>query len=812
MTTFSTEFLSHTLNFRNHPNRTSRRSNPNTIVTSSTPGNTNNRRTRIRVNETRPKLDQDYDEALIRSFKSAKYNRALRFLKRMVDRGYKPDAILCTKLINGFFNSKKTQKAIRVMEILEKHGQADVFAYEALLNGYCKADIVDAANKVSSAWLLYKSSTAGNGVLSATLQGFSVFDDREGVEQGFRLAIGKPESIGASPPSTLSYYENQESIDSSLSKGNNFEPVQTMLIVDMKFGPDSTFVSVCIQRPQLLVALDFLLAVVEFFVPTVSSMLSFEEHNSSMLDAIIINQSIYKQPCAEFSLSPQKPLIVDDENFDHFIYDGDGGILYLKDGRGLNLTSASSEAIIYIGNGKKLQFRNVFIKGGQHLDSCVFLGANNSYSALNDDHVYLEQSVESPQAISPRGSVHEVPSQNNAANSSAEVIVELQVNFYDIKNGCVMVTAHAVLEKKLFCIEWKNQRKLAIFSPENNSWTMVPVPLTGSSSVGFRFGVLDGKLLLFPVEKEPTNQTLLYDPNAALGSEWQTSDIRPSVLLYSRPSFYDGLSPVLNVDGILSRKTPPRVWLNFQYQAFYDQHDVKLVDKVLEMLRLYTIDFISSPEIGFLTSVNEKVRKKTKFVFQFLNASDVEPTTMQPYGTIVKDLAAIKSYASGIIVPKEYIWPVKPDNYFGPLTTLVSDAHKQGLEVYASGFANDFFSSYDYNYDPTVEYLQFIAKDECVDGLVTDFLSTASNSIGSTNLAYQQAIDDGADIIDCSVQMTKDGISFCSNTADLMADTTAMTKFMSRTSNVPEIQPNSGIFSFDLTWNEIQSLQRNASV
>ncbi|KAL5067887.1 hypothetical protein RYX36_018774, partial [Vicia faba] len=257
---------------------------------------------------------------------------------------------------------------------------------------------------------------------------------------------------------------------------------------------------------------------------------------------------------------------------------------------------------------------------------------------------------------------------------------------------------------------------------------------------------------------------------------------------------------------------------HFMYQAFYDQHDVKLVDKVLEMLRLYTIDFISSPEIGFLTSVNEKVRKKTKFVFQFLNASDVEPTTMQPYGTIVKDLAAIKSYASGIIVPKEYIWPVIPDNYLGPLRTLVSDAHKQGLEVYASGFANDFFSSYDYNYDPTAEYLQFIAKDECVDGLVTDFPSTASNSIGdnngasgvypgSTNLAYQQAIDDEADIIDCSVQMTKDGISFCSNTADLMADTTAMTKFMSRTSNVPEIQPNSGIFSFDLTWNEIQSLQ-----
>jgi vacuolar protein sorting-associated protein 13A/C len=69
----------------------------------------------------------------------------------------------------------------------------------------------------------------------------------------------------------------------------------------------------------------------------------------------------------------------------------------------------------------------VFLQGGQHLDSCVFLGANSSYSASNDDRVYLEQSVESPQAMSPRGRVHEVAGQNNAVNSSAEVIIELQV-------------------------------------------------------------------------------------------------------------------------------------------------------------------------------------------------------------------------------------------------------------------------------------------------------------------------------------------------------------------------------------------------
>ncbi|XP_004504453.1 F-box/kelch-repeat protein At1g67480 [Cicer arietinum] len=100
----------------------------------------------------------------------------------------------------------------------------------------------------------------------------------------------------------------------------------------------------------------------------------------------------------------------------------------------------------------------------------------------------------------------------------------------EMKNGCVMVTAHAVLENKLFCMEWKNQRKLSIFDPQNNSWKMVPVPLTGSSSVGFRFGILNGKLLLFSMKEDPTYRTLLYDPNAAVGSEWETIDIRPSGL------------------------------------------------------------------------------------------------------------------------------------------------------------------------------------------------------------------------------------------------------------------------------------------
>ncbi|TVU13910.1 hypothetical protein EJB05_37346 [Eragrostis curvula] len=100
----------------------------------------------------------------------------------------------------------------------------------------------------------------------------------------------------------------------------------------------------------------------------------------------------------------------------------------------------------------------------------------------------------------------------------------------EIKRGCVMVTSHAVLGNRLFCIEWKNQRTLVVFNPEDSSWQRIPVPLTGSSSTRFCLGVFGGKVLLFSAEEEPGYQTLMYDPAAPRGSEWQTSKLKPSGL------------------------------------------------------------------------------------------------------------------------------------------------------------------------------------------------------------------------------------------------------------------------------------------
>ncbi|KAF3784204.1 Glycerophosphodiester phosphodiesterase [Nymphaea thermarum] len=53
-----------------------------------------------------------------------------------------------------------------------------------------------------------------------------------------------------------------------------------------------------------------------------------------------------------------------------------------------------------------------------------------------------------------------------------------------------------------------------------------------------------------------------------------------------------------------------------------------------------------------------------------------------------------------------------------------------GLVVFASGFANDNALSYNYTYDPVVEYLSYLkSTDFSVDGVLSDFV-TAEVAIG----------------------------------------------------------------------------------
>nr|XP_027080056.1 uncharacterized protein LOC113703042 isoform X2 [Coffea arabica] len=315
--------------------------------------------------------------------------------------------------------------------------------------------------KVSGAWFLYKSNSSGEGFLSATLKDFTMLDDREGTEEELRLAIRKPETIGYNPTDFLTDEVVPHKMENKMGDIDR-KPVPTMLVLDAKFSDYSTSLFLCIQRPQLLVALDFLLDVVEFFVPTVRGMLSNEEDKnaSHIIDGIILDKSTFSQPSAEFSLSPLRPLVADDERFDLFLYDGRGGTLYLLDRQGSNLSSPSMEAIFCVGTGKKLQFTNVTIKNGQFLDSCMFLGSNSSYSATEDDNVFLDEGDSGHSQSYSGESSNSVSPQNVAGSRSTEIVFELQaigpeLTFYNMSKdvGKSLLLSNKLLHTQLdaFC-------------------------------------------------------------------------------------------------------------------------------------------------------------------------------------------------------------------------------------------------------------------------------------------------------------------------------------------------------------------------
>lgn len=167
--------------------------------------------------------------------------------------------------------------------------------------------------------------------------------------------------------------------------------------------------------------------------------------------------------------------------------------------------------------------------------------------------------------------------------------------------------------------------------------------------------------------------------------------------------------------------------------------------------------------------------------------------------------------------------------------SIVIDAHKAGFEIFAGEFANDVTIGYNYSYNPSAEQLSFIYNGiVSVDGVVTDFPISPSETIACftyinkrnkdhgkpiiishkgangdypdcKDLAYQKAIEDGVDIIDCPVQVTNDGVPICMSSMNLMDHTTITTSsFSSYTSLIPDIQVRPGIFSFNLSWEEIQ--------
>ncbi|KAL8144172.1 hypothetical protein V2J09_017204 [Rumex salicifolius] len=316
----------------------------------------------------------------------------------------------------------------------------------------------------------------------------------------------------------------------------------------------------------------------------------------------------------------------------------------------------------------------------------------------------------------------------------------------------------------------------------------------------------------------------------------QLANVTLSQGIYSRTPNFDGVLPIITMEHVFQQYQPTGFWVNVQHDQFFSQHKLNMQSFLLGAIKKKTlIDYLSSPEVGFLRGIAPKL-KNTKLVFRFLQEGETEPTTNQTYASLKKNLTFIKSFASGILVPKSYIWRFDSSLYLLPHTSLVHDAHAAGLQVFAADFANDNVLSYNYSYNPVSEYLNYIDNgDFSVDGFLSDFPLTPSAAIdcfahlgrnasgaatplvishdgasgdypGCTDLAYTKAISDGADIIDCSVQMSSDGVPFCLSSVNLQDSTNiAQTTFIKLHENIAALNTE-GIFSFRLKWEDIQRL------
>lgn len=168
-----------------------------------------------------------------------------------------------------------------------------------------------------------------------------------------------------------------------------------------------------------------------------------------------------------------------------------------------------------------------------------------------------------------------------------------------------------------------------------------------------------------------------------------------------------------------------------QHDVFFTQRNLSMRSFVLSVFKRTIVHYVSSPEVNFLKGLMARLPTGTKLIYRVLGRTDVDPSINQTYGSLLSNLTFIKTFASGILVPKSYIWPVDASLYLLPHTTLVSDAHKAGLEVFASDFANDAPFAYDFSFDPVAESLSFIDNGNfTVDGMLSDFPITQSEAIG----------------------------------------------------------------------------------
>ncbi|XP_074301933.1 uncharacterized protein LOC141633346 isoform X1 [Silene latifolia] len=248
-------------------------------------------------------------------------------------------------------------------------------------------------------WVSYRMTSLAEADLYVTIPKFSVVDVRPDTKPEMRLMLGTSCDLGkqASPSGS-----NPSSVSSNLTRAYSGvscasdTPMSTMVLLDYRWRATSQSSVVRLQQPRVLVVPDFLIAVAEFFVPSLGAITGRDELMDPNNDPIrksnniILHSAVHTQQEEVIQLSPSRQLIVDVAGINDYLYDGCGRTICLKEDTDFKENQSSGvQPIIIIGRGKRLRFVNVKIENGNLLRKYTYLSNESSYSASSEDGVEI---------------------------------------------------------------------------------------------------------------------------------------------------------------------------------------------------------------------------------------------------------------------------------------------------------------------------------------------------------------------------------------------------------------------------------------
>ncbi|KAJ6689863.1 hypothetical protein OIU85_006185 [Salix viminalis] len=269
------------------------------------------------------------------------------------------------------------------------------YALLELCNGVHESPL--ARLELEGLWVSYRMTSLAETDLYVTISKFSILDIQPDTKPEMRLMLGSSTDAtkqvsGGNIPYSLnrsSFWRMNSEYDLEADAPNS-----TMFLMDYRWRPSSQSFVVRIQQPRVLVVPDFLLAVGEYFVPSLGTITGREELINPKKDpisrsnCIVLSESVYKQSEDVVHLSPSRQLVADAKLVDEYTYDGCGKIICLSEETDTKeFHSGRSRPIIVIGRGKRLRFVNVKIENGSLLRKYAYLSNDSSYSISIEDGV-----------------------------------------------------------------------------------------------------------------------------------------------------------------------------------------------------------------------------------------------------------------------------------------------------------------------------------------------------------------------------------------------------------------------------------------